>query len=328
MSCTNKIVPYATENQSELSTIAPSYNNLNYWAAHPWKKDAADSIPAPLKNEQRDTLADVFFIHPTTYTKARTDWNADVDDEALNTKTDQSSILYQATVFNQHSRVFAPRYRQAHISAFFTKDTAAQQAFDVAYEDIKAAFEYYLANYNNNRPIIIAGHSQGCKMAAQLLKDYFENKPLQKQLVAAYLIGLPIAKGYFEILPPCNNATQTGCFTTWRTFRKGYLPTYVTKEDPQAIVTNPLNWKTDETYATKNQNKGSVLKNFNKVYKRTTDAQVHSGILWVSKPAFPGGALLRIRNYHIADINLFYINIRQNIEERVYQYMQQQTVKP
>lgn len=328
LSCSNKITPFAGDPAFELSTSAPSYNNLYYWAAHPFKLDAADSIPAPLKTEQRDSLADVFFIHPTTYTGTRKEWNADIDDETLNAKTDKSSILYQATVFNQHSRVFAPRYRQAHISAFYTAQPEAAQAFDIAYQDIKTAFEYYLTHFNHDRPIIIAGHSQGCKMAAQLLKDYFENKPLQKQLVAAYLIGLPVAKGYFEMLPPCNNATQTACFTTWRTFRKGYLPEYVTKESPQAIVTNPLNWKSDGTYAPQKLNEGSLLRNFNKVYKHTTDAQAHDGILWVTKPRFPGGVFLKMRNYHIADINLFYINIRQNAEARILQYLHEQNAKP
>ena len=49
-------------------------------------------------------------------------WNADIDNEELNEKTDNSTILYQASVFNKYCRVFAPRYRQANLQAFFTSD--------------------------------------------------------------------------------------------------------------------------------------------------------------------------------------------------------------
>src|SRR6476661_6519113 len=118
-----------------ISGLQIDYSRLSNWAAHPWKKDPADSIPQPLrKNFYADSSADIFFIHPTTYTdpEKQFGWNAPVDNAALNKKTDGSTILYQASIFNEAGRVFAPRYRQAHISAYFARDTAAAlAAFDV-----------------------------------------------------------------------------------------------------------------------------------------------------------------------------------------------------
>ena len=68
---------------------SPDYSDLYYWAAHPAKKDPADSISKALSNETRDTLVDVFFIHPTTYTGDTTDGlNADLHNARLNAKTD------------------------------------------------------------------------------------------------------------------------------------------------------------------------------------------------------------------------------------------------
>ena len=111
-------------------------------------------------------------------------WNADIDDVALNKKTDNTTILYQASVFNEDCRVFAPRYRQANFNAFFTNNkVVTDKAFELAYEDIKTAFEYYLEHYNQGRPIIIASHSQGTLHAGRLLKEYFEGKPLQKKFI-------------------------------------------------------------------------------------------------------------------------------------------------
>lgn len=303
---------------------APVYSNLSYWAAHPWKPDAADSIPADLRGEQRDSLADVFFIYPTTYTGQKDEWNASVNDPVLNAKTDYSSILYQASVFNQHCRVFAPRYRQVHLSAFYSDAPEAMAALDTAYADVKEAFEFYLTHYNNGRPIIIAGHSQGAHMSQLLVKEFFDGTPLYRQLVAAYIIGWPVPENKFAQVPSCKTPGQTGCFCSWRTYREGYVPEYIQKEKPVAVVTNPLTWTTENTAAPPRLNNGSVLRNFSKVIKGTTGAQVHGGVLWVRKPRFPGGAFFNTRNYHIADINLFYVNIRQNAGQRIREFLEQQ----
>jgi hypothetical protein len=319
-SCSDKYMAYKSQYQFKSNNGKPDYSDLNFWAAHPWKWDPSDSISAPLKNQKSDSLVDVFFIHPTMYTmKIKDDkLNADIDDEYLNAKTDYSTILYQASVFNQHARVFAPRFREAHISSYFIKDTImALRAFDLAYEDVKAAFEFYLAHYNNGRPIIIASHSQGTTHALRLLKEFFENKPLQKQLVAAYIAGMPLPKEYLSSLKMCEDSLQTGCLCGWRTFRKGYRPSFVKRENGNSYVTNPLTWKTDEQYAPRKQNKGSVLYKFNKIYPATTDARIDNNVLWVKKPKFPWSFLYFTRNYHAGDFNLFYMNVRENAEQRI-----------
>ena len=176
-----------------------NYSNLTLWAAHPWKKDNSDSVTIALKKEVRDSSVDVFFIHPTTYTNKKfKNWNASISDETINNKTDQSTILYQASVFNGSCRIFAPRYRQAHINAFYISKEESDKYFDIAYNDIRNAFLYYLKYYNHGRPIIIASHSQGTLHAGRLLKEFFENKELINQLVCAYLVGMPIPEDYFN----------------------------------------------------------------------------------------------------------------------------------
>ena len=330
-SCSDKYHSYKSFYQFKSEDKKPDYSNLNYWAAHPLKWDPSDSIPKPLRKEKRDTLVDVFFLHPTMYTMKLkgSSLNADIDDVYLNAKTDYSSILYQASVFNQHARIYAPRFREAHISAYFTNDTLASiNAFATAYADIKASFEYYLKNYNNGRPIIIASHSQGSTHALHLLKDYFENKPLQKHLVAAYVVGMTIPQKTFSSLKMCEDSLQTGCICGWRTFRKGYKAPYIETEKGLSLVTNPITWKTDSTYASKKKNTGSVLLKFNKIYKRTTDAQIYEGIIWVRRPKFPWSFLYSTKNYHIGDINLYYMNTRENIGQRINSYFHTRSLKP
>jgi hypothetical protein len=306
--------------KNEIENKNPNYSSLKYWAAHPWKKDLSDSLPRGISNYfTRDTMVDVFFIHPTTYTqKDFIVWNAQIDNEEINSLTDKTTILYQASAFNENSRVFAPRYRQAHINSFYINSEVAQNYFDIAYTDIKNGFEYYLKYYNNGRPIIIASHSQGTKHAGRLLKELFENKPLYKQLVCAYLIGMPVPENYFTKIPPCNNANETGCFVSWRTYKNGYEPNL--NETFKSIVVNPLTWTRTDSLIGKEKNLGGVLSNYEKIVPKVVDAQIHNNILWACKPDVFGKALFFKKNFHIGDINLFYINIRENVKNRTEKF--------
>lgn len=299
-----------------LSENSPlDYSNMSYWAAHPDKTDNADRIPGMPDNQKgQSKAADVFFIHPTIYTKYKKGvlWNADINDTELNESTDNSTILYQASAFNAAGDVYAPRYRQAHIEAFYTDDRVmGEKALDKAYEDVKAAFQYYLDHYNDGRPIIIASHSQGTRHAKVLLKEFFDEKPLLNRLVAAYIIGISVKKDEFENIPLCENESQTGCFITWRTYKEGFTPEE-TVVGSDIAVTNPLSWTTDGTYISKEHNKGAILRKFDKVYDQLVDARITNGMLWVNKPKFPFSFLFTRKNYHIADINFFYFNIREN----------------
>lgn len=309
----------------------PDYSDLRFWAAHPSKKDPSDSIPKSFEYETRDSSTDVFFIHPTTLTSkalAGKVWNASIKSDTLNTKTDYTSILYQASIFNGSCRVFAPRYRQAHLHSFFSIEQAqSQAALELAYSDVKKAFLFYLEKHNNNRPIIIASHSQGTYHAGRLLKEFFENKPLSSKLVCAYIIGLGIPLNYFSVMEPCRGPNETNCFVTWRTFRKGYVPDYVKKEEGQTWTVNPLSWSLSDSAISRKENKGAVLFKFNKTYKHTNGAKNHNGVLWINKPRFFFSIFLRSKNYHAGDLNLFYYSIRENVRDRITAYQKNHITK-
>lgn len=311
---------------SDFTDIRPDYANPDFWAALPQKEDPADRTPSPkLVNAQDTAQADVFFLHPTSHSSKRSAiyWNAPLMDESINQKTDQSSILYQASLFNGAGKVYAPRYRQAHLQAYYTKNRSkAMEAFQLAYEDVKNAFQYYLEHYNQGRPIIIAAHSQGTTHAKTLIKEFFDGKPLSRQLVAAYLVGMPVESTYFDNIPPCTTPEQTGCFCSWRTYKTGRYPKYDPK-DVEIVATNPLTWTTDATYAPKTINQGAVLMKFEKILPELSDAQVHEGLVWIKKPRFPGSFLYWNPNYHAGDYNLFYLNVRNNAILRVNTFLKQ-----
>jgi hypothetical protein len=299
----------------------PQYAQMALWAAHPDKDDPADKSPSPLSpNLQAEAGVDVFFLHPTTYTgdlRHQRDWNADLADEKTNRKTDFGSIQYQASLFNGAGRVYAPRYRQAHLHVFFTrKDSlAARQALGVAYEDARAAFLHYLKYWNQGRPFILAGHSQGGLHVMSIIKELIEGKELESQLVAAYIVGWPVRDDYFQRFKPCLSAEQTGCFCTWRTWERDYGRRKAYERN--IVCTNPLLWiVTEHEYAPKTLNKGGVVRPFERLYPGITDAEIHKGILLASKPKFKGSFFFRRKNYHIGDLNLYYMNVRENAQAR------------
>lgn len=313
---------YVVPNETHDNPV-PDYSDLYYWAAHPYKKDPSDSLaPSARKGYQIDSTVDVFYLHPTTHTdKKDTSWNADINDPVINAKTDYGPLLYQGTVFNEY-RMFAPRFRQAHVRAYRTVDTIrSQKAFNLAYEDVKDAFTYYLKHYNKGRPIIIASHSQGTTHALRLLKAFFENSTLKNRLVAAYIPGMPIPGNYFATLPLCKTPQQTGCVCGWRTFKSGYVPDWIRKEKVKSWVVNPITWT--DSVGTRDMNKGAILRHFDKERKKVADAQIGEGVLWTHKPRFPFSFLIPIKNYHIGDINFYYYNIRENVHTRVGAFWKQ-----
>ncbi len=330
-SCSGKYTPniLTIPFSRELTPTEPDYKELSNWAVLPDKEDNADRVPRckGCKDEQPNAEVDVFFIHPTLYldtTAKSNQWNADVTDEVLNAKIDGSTILYQASVFNGAGKIYAPRYREAHLSAYYTKEKKdANQAFDLAYSDVKRSFQYYLDHWNNGRPLIIAAHSQGTTHAIRLLQEFFDGKPMTDQLVAAYLIGIPVYDTLFTHLKICNDSTDIGCFVTWRTFAQNYFPPGYVIPKHDAVCTNPLTWRNDDAYAPYRHNKGGILKNFNRIIPHISDAQVKDGVVRIDRPHFFLTPFFRYTNYHIVDYNLFYMNIRENAQLRVRKYLEQ-----
>lgn len=309
-------------------TTEVDYSQLDNWASHPDKEDLGDAIPGRKESANYSSFkTDVFFIHPTTFTDSdeRQNWNAGLENIKLNKETDEQPIKYQASIFNQVGRLYAPRYRQAHLRAYYSKDTTnAKQAFELAYQDVEDAFLYYMEHENMGRPFVLASHSQGTTHAIPLLKNHIDGKTLQKQLIAAYLVGMPVTEDQFEHIEPCADPNQLNCFNTWRTFRHGHTPKQLVGD--HIVSTNPITWKLDGEYAPKSMHKGAILRNFNRVFEQRVDAQSVNGILWAHRPRFPFSFLLKTNNYHIADFNFYYFNVQENAKLRTKQYLQNRSL--
>lgn len=302
---------------------SPDYALDSCWAALPTRIDLADAVPynSGLRDAQATATADVFFVHPTTYYRAKS-WNADVRNAELNRFTARSTIRKQASVFNAAGRIYAPRYRQATLYSFFeVKTSSGRQALELAYTDVRAAFEYYLTHYNHGRPIILAGHSQGSFHATRLLHEFFENDPkLRRQLVAAYLIGFKINDHEYQTIRPCEDSLQTGCYLTWNSVLWGKNFPFFAGD----LAVNPLTWTRDTAAAPASLNRGSLAYHYDRIDVGEIDAKIHDGLLWLHParphryPRYPLPGRRKFRNtFHVSDYWLYYMNIRENAIARL-----------
>lgn len=259
--------------------LAPDYTNDYFWVAHPDKRDTADLVPKGVDTSDDLTVkaVDVFFVHSTGFVGPG-GWNSTME----NTNSEAQSIEYMlssmASIFNACCDIYAPHYREAQLQAFMPeKFEPGTQALDLAYQDVEAAFDYYLKHYNQGRPFIVVGHSQGTTHAARLLEQRVDNTELSKQLVAAYLVGYWLPKDKFsrgfEQIKLCEQANQLGCIVSYDVYGQGgeldaKVPHWYKtgwERNQQAdgsvkptVCVNPLSWQSNLNKISKEQHLGAM----------------------------------------------------------------------
>lgn len=316
-------IPYSFD--QEVIPPAPDYDDATSWAALPDRWDLADSLAsAEYQDGQRDASCDVFFIHPTTFFEKDARWTAPLSDDKVNSWTDNGPLLHQASVFNGSCRVYAPRYRQAHIKSYLHPAEGGDSALALAYRDVKTAFRYYLEHYSQGRPIVIGAHSQGTTHAIRLIKECIEGTELADRVVCAYLVGMEVKPDEFRSLPPCAEAGDFGCFVSWMTFDKGHFPNFYDNDFHTNVIHNPITWTRDSVqFSTYEQHRRILTSKHVFRYPKSMSAKPHRGMLWVKKPKVPVlKHFVTKKNWHVADYNLFWENIRQNVDLRCSEYLQ------
>ena len=241
-------------------------------------------------------------------------------------------------VFEDSTNVYVPYYRQASlkIEADTWKKTGDARSVlsGIPYDDITAALDYYFENYNNGRPFIIAGHSQGSAIINLVLKGYFKEHPeYLERMVATYMVGFSITKDELEANPHLKFATgesDAGVVVSWHTEgpqnveQNSSTPVLM----PGGISINPLNWKLDDTYAPASENKGSLVidakAGATEIRDIGADAQVvpSRGTVVTNANTTPREAaeLFGPQGYHEDDYALFFNNVKENVAKRIATY--------
>ena len=294
---------------------------LDYSDSSNWVYLPGDSIEWP-EYVKKDSIADqvdVFFVYPTfLIDKSDERWNYGVDDDAHRSNA-LKSIQMQGSAWCSAGSIHAPYYRQAHIKSFRNLEGKGTSALILAYNDVRAAFKYYLEHFNNGHAIILAGHSQGSVMLSELMKEFFDGQPLQEKLIAAYLPGAGISKDEFKEIKLLTHPDSVGGYVTWNTFKKNYdTPSYNDWYKGKTVI-NPVTWDESEV-AARELHKGFFFSN-GKMYDKSFETNTVDGAVWITVPHFPYRLMsLKMKNYHVGDVNLFWEDIRLNSLSRAKLY--------
>lgn len=316
---------YKTSDFSIKTSPPPAdYSLKENWAVLP------NNFPKELKEivgEAEPKAADVFFVYPTLFTdKKNSAWNADYRNAAVRKEVLEKSVAFQASAWCDAANLYMPFYRQAHYRIFvdpYAKQ--GQEAGQLAYQDVKRAFQYYLKYFNQGKPIIIAAHSQGSLHAKRIIQEFFDGKPLQKKLIAAYLIGVKIEESMFTDLKALELPDATGGFVSWNTYKRKKLPKQYKQRYQGGVVTNPISWNTEKT--TQESKHLGLLYYDKKVYPQSLTVELIDGMLWSTVPKVPKRILLSfVKNYHFADISLFWADIQKNAIQRTEAWFQQNSL--
>jgi hypothetical protein len=324
-SCTGKNKQQVADNTESEKAGAPDYSDRNNWMKQ----------PAAVKD------VDVFYVYPTEYIddSEGAPIFADINEKTMREPA-QETYQMQATAYEESANVFVPYYRQVNMAAV-SKLTREEiyAAFDsIPKNDVFAALDYYFEHYNEGRPFIIAGHSQGAAILRLVLMNYFREHPDRyERMVAAYAIGFSITKNDLDASPHLKFATgetDTCVVISWNTEGpknvEANTQTIVMK--PGAISINPLNWKLDETYAPASENLGSLVMDLNtgatKISDIGADAQVNiaRGTVVTNADAIPNEMVdfAGPQNYHQDDYSIFFNNVKDNVVKRIAAYKAKQ----
>jgi DUF3089 family protein len=170
--------------------------------------------PKPVKHPK----VDCFYVYPTVSDQSTENANLTIDPE------ERSIALYQAARYSQYCHVFAPMYRQLTLAGIFGQ--VSPDAAQIAYQSALSGWKTYLRKYNDGRPFILIGHSQGTFVLRRLIASQIDPKrSLRRRLVSAILLGgnVTVKKGSdrggdFQNIRACHSPTQTRCVVAYSTF--------------------------------------------------------------------------------------------------------------
>ncbi len=275
--------------------------------------------------------ADVFFVNPTVYmgTDEELVW------KEYDEKTKSSfvgSVNMEKGIYDDNARFFAPYYHQAALSAYYAPEEQSKDIFDSAYSEVKDAFEYYMECFNDGRPLILAGFSQGAQHCISLLKEYSGDEKFNSILVACYAIGWRFTEQEQAEYPDIHFAQgekDTGVLIAFNSEAVDVQDSLMIPKGTKTLAINPLNWKNDGTAADKSMNLGACFTDYQgeitKEISQLTGAYIDDNrgalkVVDVNPKDYPS-VLFADGIYHIYDYQFFYRNLEKNVQTRIESFL-------
>ncbi len=300
------------------------YSNKKNWLALP---------------DNSDRQVDLIFLYPSSCFDPLAGVICDVNNKSMK-KFAKGMLSHQAAAFEGVANIYAPLWRQ--VNALKLSKMSFEEVDKAEWAeprtDVYAALNYYFENFNEGRPFFLAGHSQGSRLSYMVLSEYMKEHPdYYSRMIAAYCIGDSLTEQYLSDNPhvkAAKTSDDVGVVVSWNTegpANKGRDSLVVAEG---AISINPLNWKTDDTPASSDLNKGSYMPKIltSGMHKLPVNADatidLERGTVIVTEPslkkcaitAMPGfkgfESVFGPESYHLCDYSFFFDNIRENASVR------------
>lgn len=199
-------------------------------------------------NDSTGEGADIFYI-PATW---EYDWRTEDSilshyaDPSIKKHRDHMAIEMKgiSDMLCETNNLYSPYYRHITLNVWATLDENYIDSMYKAqsFQDVRNSFDYFLRNYNHNRPFVLAGFSQGGKSVVELMKTLPDS--VLNRMVAAYVIGYKVMPkdtvGHPQIIPAMD-ADDVGVTISYNSVLD---TTYVKPliSQPNVAYINPVNW--------------------------------------------------------------------------------------
>jgi hypothetical protein len=219
------------------------YANPAHWLCLPGREDACKvdlsatviAADGSMTHEEwqphPNPPIDCFYVYPTVSQEPT------ANSGIVPTAAERAVIASQFARFGSECRLFAPMYRQMTLAGLRANLAGGDQAveadepLEIAYGDVREAWNSYLERENNGRGVVLIGHSQGSIMLLRLLQEEIDTWPIQPRIVSALLIGWNVlvpedrdVGGDLEAMPLCRSRTQIECIVTYVSFSEDQPP--------------------------------------------------------------------------------------------------------
>ena len=221
---TSIVAPYTSE----------IYSDPTHWTCRPDMTDTCDDdTSVTMINADGSTSVESFVADPNAPVDCFYAYPTASEDATLNSDLiagrEKEVAFQQAARLSTACRMFAPTYRSVTLAGLFNPALPGDrtQAWLTPFEDIKDAWNHYLANDNQGRGVILLGHSQGTGQLIRLLKEVIDPSEEQRSiLISAIMLGGAVAVpegedigAAMQNVPLCRANDQTGCIITYASFR-------------------------------------------------------------------------------------------------------------
>lgn len=280
--------------------------------------------------------ADVLYLYPSACMDPESDLICDIDNASMREGA-RRSLNKEMGIFEGVANVFAPFWRQ--VSGVKLPMLSFEEVDALEHNEPKTdvfdALDYYFEHLNDGRPFFLAGDSQGSRLMSYVLADYMKAHPdIYERMIAAYMLGDSLTKDYLAANPhvkAAQGADDLGVVISYNSEGPENADALSLVVAEGAVAINPLNWKTDDSYASVEENLGT------KVFEMLTgdallttdpiaDAQLNldRGVVVVSTPEAKAFAMppdfapvFGFASYHGNDYGFFFENLKQNVRDRM-----------